>query len=70
MHRTRAPETGLGVFPDSCKHSLASFANMVSKGNNRKICGRRLNGLNDYPPYSLKAGYAAHSTKKVPQRRF
>lgn len=70
MHRTNMSETGLGVFPDSCKRSLASFASMVSKSDNQKICGRRLYGLNDYPPYSLKAGYAAHSTNKVPQRRF
>ena len=51
----------LGVFHSRMIRFLASFANMVSRSNNRSCLATTNLCLSSFPAYSLKAGYTAHS---------
>ena len=53
----------LGVFHCRMIRFLASFANMVSRSDDRRCLATTSLCLSSFPTYSLKAGYTAHSTR-------
>jgi len=55
-------KNSLGVFPCRLTMSLASFAKKVSSSDNVLAMAYCTIHLIRYPPVSLKAGYAVHST--------
>jgi len=62
-------KNSLGVFPNSLIRFLASFAKVVSNCISVFVSANTYTP-DHYPPNSLKAGYAVHSTLTEPHNRF